>query len=600
MPSITLLIMDYIAGRDIFFTSGPLGFLIFPADVSNNLMISFIFQGILWLTFIAGLSTVVLKEEIPLSNLIVFTTCFCLSISLGYFEYYFSFMTLFFLGLYVAYPRKFYFFMIFVVLFITGSFIRFSMLLFLLPSLVITAIYMATSKEHKDLRPVYIALATLFIILPLSILLITSSFDASLLYLKATSHIISNYSVAMGGLGISSGYFIYYAIGVLVLYMVFAIHLYKTKNTRFYLTLVFLPAIGFLFKHSVVLNHYNLTRVFFPTFTALIGTILLFTDFKIHGKKLYPAVIISGIILFPVMYTQIVGTKDSYPQLTPQWAVSRLTDAVNLKKTQLIIRNHKKQNLADLKLPDEIRKTIGNSGVSIMPWELSIAAANDLNYVPLPVFQTYSAYTPFLDDLNASSLTDFDNPRRSPDYIIIQMRYLDGKHPLVDVPSTWRTIYKWYDTSFFNDKFLVLLHKRQYPRYESIRSISKLTCNINDTVPVPDSPHPVIVKINMELDFWGKIRKSLYRIPCVNLTLICKQNRQYTYRTIPDNLSNGVFINHLPLTEEDVFLLTTKNQAINKFTAFKISGKGSKYYKDEITIEFMEIPEITISRYTGK
>lgn len=55
-------------------------------------------------------------------------------------------------------------------------------------------------------------------------------------------------------------------------------------------------------------------------------------------------------------------------------------------------------------VPPEMLTAIGNRPVMVDPWESSVAWAYSLRYHPVPVFQTYSAYTAALDDRNAAAL----------------------------------------------------------------------------------------------------------------------------------------------------------------------------------------------------
>lgn len=55
-------------------------------------------------------------------------------------------------------------------------------------------------------------------------------------------------------------------------------------------------------------------------------------------------------------------------------------------------------------IPDTMIDRIGNSTAQVLPWETNAVWAYNLNWKPVPVFQTYHAYTDALDDLNAVSL----------------------------------------------------------------------------------------------------------------------------------------------------------------------------------------------------
>lgn len=57
-------------------------------------------------------------------------------------------------------------------------------------------------------------------------------------------------------------------------------------------------------------------------------------------------------------------------------------------------------------IPDTMIDRIGNGTVQVLPWETNAVWAYDLNWKPVPVFQSYHAYTEALDDLNADSLVN--------------------------------------------------------------------------------------------------------------------------------------------------------------------------------------------------
>lgn len=79
--------------------------------------------------------------------------------------------------------------------------------------------------------------------------------------------------------------------------------------------------------------------------------------------------------------------------------------------------------------PDLIAELRGHP-VSIDPWEISAAWAHDLEWDPLPVFQSYAAYTPRLDQMNAAALLA-DRDHRVLHEIA---QYVDG-YPLWESPQ---------------------------------------------------------------------------------------------------------------------------------------------------------------------
>ena len=74
-------------GRDVIWTSGPLGYLVFPQDVGNNLAHALVFQCIVWVVLIAIYADLYFRSGFPLRNLAMFAVYFGLSGPLYWFNY---------------------------------------------------------------------------------------------------------------------------------------------------------------------------------------------------------------------------------------------------------------------------------------------------------------------------------------------------------------------------------------------------------------------------------------------------------------------------------------------------------------------------------
>ena len=61
-------------------------------------------------------------------------------------------------------------------------------------------------------------------------------------------------------------------------------------------------------------------------------------------------------------------------------------------------------------LPESIQRDMEGHTVAIVPFEISVAWAYDLDWDPLPVMQNYAAYTSRLDHLNAGAVADPGGP----------------------------------------------------------------------------------------------------------------------------------------------------------------------------------------------
>ena len=74
-------------GRDIVWTTGPLGYLAFPQDMGANLAHALVFQGVLWAVLIAIFCDLFYFAAISLRNLVFFTIFFSLSAPLFWFNF---------------------------------------------------------------------------------------------------------------------------------------------------------------------------------------------------------------------------------------------------------------------------------------------------------------------------------------------------------------------------------------------------------------------------------------------------------------------------------------------------------------------------------
>ena len=61
-------------GRDVVWTTGPLGYLVFPQDVGANLVHALVFQGVLWAVLIVIFADLFYFAGVALRNLGFFTT----------------------------------------------------------------------------------------------------------------------------------------------------------------------------------------------------------------------------------------------------------------------------------------------------------------------------------------------------------------------------------------------------------------------------------------------------------------------------------------------------------------------------------------------
>jgi hypothetical protein len=122
-------------------------------------------------------------------------------------------------------------------------------------------------------------------------------------------------------------------------------------------------------------------------------------------------------------------------------------------------------------LPPEVVGAIGDRGLHVDPWEAGVAQAYpELRWLPLPVFQSYSAYTSVLDELGADRLRDEGRPERilreftpwtllgvaPPPGVRTLAHSIDGRFYWFDAPATTLERLCRYDEIVAGERWQVL------------------------------------------------------------------------------------------------------------------------------------------------
>ncbi len=602
---------------NVVFTSGPLGFLNYPLNIGSNLDIAVLIRLFVWVCFCGLFSVLVLNNFFSLNNLSLFALLFSFGSFLS-FDYFICFIIIFLISLAFFSERWYVFYVIAIALSAALCLMKLSAGLLAISSCGVFTIITMISEKKKGryvLLLTCIGIPGLFIIF---YLLYNQSLSGILSYLKGGYEISAGYNVAMSLRGERRRALLLVIIFA-VAYFTLILQLYKTRQKSFFLSLMCIPSIFIGFKHGFVRQDGH--EMFFFTFTLVVlGLLFLFTELK-NIKKRVLFVLIP--IIIPCISPDFLLYKPS-----PNILHTILRNVVNISgrykiKTMMMLIHHSRTKealdvashkaLKDYKLPQDWLQTIGKRSLGSFPWEATYIPANDLNYRPFPVIQAYSAYTPYLDMLNARYLED---EHSAPEFILMEWLSMHGRHPLINVPAMWLALYKWYDMEKWEEHLspsaaytqlsvgrlqdnlrpLMLLKRRQTPRFQTLELIKNQEYKSNEFMELPVSDQPVIMSLSMKLTLLGKLSKTFFKIPAVWIELITDAGYQ-KFRVVPDTLNDGMMIDTLPLNLRDVYYLLHKNQARGQVFAFRISGKGMSLYEKTMSIEFYKIPELHLERF---
>lgn len=199
-------------------------------------------------------------------------------------------------------------------------------------------------------------------------------------------------------------------------------------------------------------------------------------------------------------------------------------------------------------LPSEIREMIGKQTVDVVPSEISLVYFNHLHYNPRPVIQSYQAYNEYLDLKNRAKYLSNNRP----DWIIYQVGTIDNKYAWGEETQTLLAMIQGYHLEKEWGNYLFLKKNTKIKKISLVKRVRQQS-HTNCIIPIDttqDKQLLHLIKINPQLNLYGKFLKIIFQEPELSLTMYA-QNSTYSNRAIPIHLSKGMVVNTRVDTNQD-------------------------------------------------
>ncbi|MEO5361168.1 MAG: hypothetical protein H7843_12095 [Nitrospirota bacterium] len=145
--------------------------------------------------------------------------------------------------------------------------------------------------------------------------------------------------------------------------------------------------------------------------------------------------------------------------------------------------------------------------VDIYTVDAALAGYYGLRWRPRPVFQSYSAYTAYLDSLNERSLSS------APEFILYAQKEFDGKSAVLFEPATYRRILTDYRV-VVKDGIFWVLQRRGLIEPAAQEGVSAVSVPLGGKIPFSlDVRYYTFARVYVKYNIMGKIIRLLYRAP---------------------------------------------------------------------------------------
>ena len=241
------------------------------------------------------------------------------------------------------------------------------------------------------------------------------------------------------------------------------------------------------------------------------------------------------------------------------------------------------------KLPQEVLQKVGKSTVDVYPWNIQMLIENNLNYSPRPVIQAYTAYTPYLEEMNFNHY----NSTKAPQFILYDYTTIDYRYPLFDESKVNLCIIKNYEIAFYFDyqgRKVILFEKRK--DFRPLKLVKS-----DEYAMVSDSPikpkEGIFYEVGIYNSFIGKVCSIFNNAPELKLEIVAGNSYQREYHTGKSLLETGLFLDKNIVDTNDFQKLFNKDsiQTLLSVKGYHIKFKNQINFKDKIRITEYKITQ---------
>ncbi len=559
-------------GKDIVFTAGPLGFLIyptghFPIAFMHNLLLSFIFIPFF---------NIKNKTSILLFILFILTAAL-----LGIFStiQYLISIVMVLLAFKAKEYKKYYIYMIYaVIITVPMIYIKFNNIALLLFSIILADIIIFRNIRKIFLTPIFIIWLTLLWIL------LGQPIENLPVFFTSSLEVMSGYNDAM-----ITTYVPFPIQSFLIIIVLIALTIFHTIKFAFkeingnfkkiILLLSILAPLFVAFKFGFVRHDYGHMDV---CYFAIIN-INAFMAITIYREQL--------ITLMGKKHIKYVGLALGifcllYIAVKPDSRIIKKIYAIipAIENSILALTGNMNGQIYQAKQSVAFYKGMfDNETIDNYPYYQGAIIASDLNYKPRPVIQSYSAYTPKLRELNSNHLLSDD----APENILFSIQEIDNRLPTTMDSPSWIHILNRYDlVNSFNKIGMLELHfkKKNKDNFDNFtfKEISSKEYAYNEIISVPKNQPQLFVSMKLKKNLFGKLMSFLLRGQTYNINLSLANGKTVPFRVIPGMVETPVLLSPLVDSTES-FLDFYNNEYKNKVDSFSITPEFSILTKNSST-----------------
>mgnify|MGYP006191082731 FL=1 len=566
-------------GSDFAFTYGPLGQLLTRAAWGENKYVFLAFDIFIFINYFLLFFISLAKSNYKIiTALTILVICMISPLWVGSSN---SLVLMTFLVFWINLSiddKKWVYYIFQILIIIILFYSKFNTGLIALPIFYSGIIYNFLTDKSDKIKLTIIALLPILFIFILSFL-----FNVDLInYVKSGLEIVKGYNDIMYLKNQLEGSYTTALVLIIFLSIIFLINVYLINKNSILksgvLFFLFFISIFVIYKQAFVRADVSHIRDFFVFLPLIIFTN---QDLLSRAKNLFSTISVLLVVVFSVFYF--------YKNFEQNFNIAQKLDKSEYRNAFTNFNNEIGLNIHkdNFPLPSEILKKIGNNTVDIFPWNIQLLLENKLNYLPRPVIQSYTACTPYLQELNFNHF----NSNKSPEFVIFDYASIDERYPLFDESKVNLSLIKNYKIvssfEFDNRNMLLLQRNKDFKPLIFIKQ-KEYAMYINSPLIIKND---IFYKITVYNNIMGEIKSKINYAPEINIEIKNEQGQLTKFRSSKLLLESGLFSQHIVSGTPDFVNLMQQQNPNNKIKSLYVRPLNSDLFKEKIKITEYKISQ---------
>ncbi|MBW1697369.1 MAG: hypothetical protein JRK26_11285 [Deltaproteobacteria bacterium] len=246
------------------------------------------------------------------------------------------------------------------------------------------------------------------------------------------------------------------------------------------------------------------------------------------------------------------------------------------------------QKREELSLPG-VMETVGGEILDVFGYEQNYAILNGFQFVPRPVFHSYSAYSPRLLEKNLNFYIE-----KTPKWVLFKLQTIDNRFPTLDDSLVLKRLLYDYKP-VLEEKDFTLLQVQPFGADQNTGSqlVYETAVGFGESIPITGmGKHPLWAEIVIERSLLGKLVNFLYKCPEIEIEVGLGLGTYRRYRFIPEMGKAGFWLHPLLEDRDDVMdLLGGKvRKAIHSFRFIRRRWGWSSFYGETVLVRLYQLP----------